>query len=234
MGKKIFVSYKYSDNSVKNIKSDYSYYSLCTVRDYVDVLEEKIEEDPENHIYKGESDGEDLSQLSHETIWDKLKDRIYDSTLTIIMLSKGMKDPFKEEKKQWIPQEISYSLKETSRRDKNGKSVSSKTNALLAVVVPDRNGSYGFFINDNTCCSSKCRTILSNSSSIFSIMKGNLFNIKKPNVTICDDGLRVYHGESSYMLCVKWDDFIDNIDYYIDKAYTIQDNIDEFDVQKEI
>lgn len=89
------------------------------------------------HIYKGESDGEDLSQLSDDTIWEKLKNRIYDSTLTIVMLSKGMREKYKAEKHQWIPQEISYSLKEISRIDSSGNSVTSKTNALIAVIIPD-------------------------------------------------------------------------------------------------
>lgn len=72
-----------------------------------------------------------LSQLSEETIWEKLKNRIYDSTLTIVMLSKGMREQYKEEKDQWIPREISYSLKEMSRTDSNGNPVTSKTNALM-------------------------------------------------------------------------------------------------------
>lgn len=43
-----------------------------------------------------------------------------------------MKNVYKAEKEQWIPWEVSYSLKETSRKDKNGKSITSKTeNAII-------------------------------------------------------------------------------------------------------
>ena len=73
MGRKIFVSYKYADDSVENLTSSEN----STVRDYVSKFEAKL--DSSDHIYKGESDGEDLSNLSEDTIWSKLKDRIYDS-----------------------------------------------------------------------------------------------------------------------------------------------------------
>lgn len=77
MGNKIFVSYKYRDNQVENLSA----YSDSTVRDYVDKFERKL--DLSDNIYKGESDGEDLSNLSDNAIWEKLKDRIYDSSVTL-------------------------------------------------------------------------------------------------------------------------------------------------------
>ena len=39
MGNKIFVSYKYGDNNVENIIGTKGKGGLCTVRDYVDELE---------------------------------------------------------------------------------------------------------------------------------------------------------------------------------------------------
>lgn len=227
MGRKIFVSYKYADNDVYNLTGNFN---GCTVRDYVDKFEDTV--DVSDHIYKGEADGEDLSQLSEETIWNKLKNRIYDSTLTIIMLSKGMRIAWKTDKDQWIPREISYSLKEVSRVNSNGDPITSKTNALLAVVIPDRSNSYSYFTYNKTCCVSGCRVFLTH--NLFDIMKDNMFNKKVQDTQKCNDGSTVYYGDSSYMLCVKWDDFINDIDSYFDKAYMLQENIDEYNIQKEV
>lgn len=226
MGRKIFVSYKYADDDVFNVNNE----DNSTVRSYVDILEEKI--DDSSHIYKGESDGEDLSQLSESTIWSKLKDRIRDSTLTIVMISPNMKTFWKLEKYQWIPQEISYSLKEISRKNSNGDPVTSKTNALLAIVLPDSNNSYSYYTYQNSCCDTGCRVL--KTDTLFSIMRNNMFNIKNPDKRSCDTGSTIWSGQVSYMPSVTWDDFISNIDYYINLAYEIQENIDDYNICKEI
>lgn len=231
MGHKIFVSYKYADNDVYNILGN-GYWGLCTARNYVDEIAKKL--DKSDDIYKGESDGEDLSQLSKDTIWTKLKDRIYDSSITIIILSKGMKERFKDERYQWIPQEISYSLRETPRKNKNGDSVTSHTNALLAVVLPDRNGDYSYFMGSRKCCSNGCTYYNKESPLIFDIMRGNLFNQKNPDSDICANHSTIYHGDSNYMLCVKWEDFKNDMALYIDRALEIQAKKDDYDIQKTI
>lgn len=137
MGNKIFVSYKYWDSNVKFLNG----YSKGTpkVRDYVSWIEDKFT-NRSNHIYKGEHDNEDLSDKSEDYIWSKLKDKIYDSTVTIVLISPNMKEQSRWEKSQWIPWEISYSLRETLR---NG--FVSRSNAILAVVLPDRVGSYLYY-----------------------------------------------------------------------------------------
>ena len=228
MGRKIFISYKYKDNQVYTLRN--TYLPATTVRDYVDDLESRFSSS--DHIYKGESDGENLSRLSEESIWGKLKNRIYDSSLTIVMLSKGMKEYYKADKEQWIPWEISYSLKEISRTNSAGNSVTSKTNALLAIVLPDTNNSYEYFTGKKSCCTSGCT--YKNSNILFGIMGGNMFNQKNPNTKTCDDGSTVYYGDSSYMLCVKWSEFIKDMDTHIDKAYEIQGKVDEYNIQKEV
>lgn len=226
MGKKIFVSYKYADTNVKNITG--KYWPPCKVRDYVDKIEEILEE----HIYKGESDDEDLSYLSEETIWSKLKDRIRDSTLTIVLISPNMKEKMKSDKNQWIPREISYSLKEISRIDSKGNSVTSKTNAMLAVVIPDSNGSYSYYMSNKSCCNSGCQSLLT--YTLFDILKNNMFNLENANKKECDDGSIIWYGDSSYIKSVKWDDFINDIQLYIDKAYEIQSNIENYKICKEV
>ena len=229
MGHKIFVSYKYADSDVRRITNNW--YPTDTVRTYVDKLEEYISRVSE-HIYKGETDGEDLSSLSEDAIWNKLKDRIYDSTLTIVIISKGMRNRYLRDRDQWIPWEISYSLKEVSRKNISGNMVTSSSNAMLAIILPDRNGSYEYFTYNKSCCSNPCRYL--KTDFLFEIMRKNMFNIKSVDSKMCNDGSTVFFGDSSYISSVKWDDFIKEPETYIDKAYDIQSKIEKYNVYKEL
>lgn len=229
MGRKIFISYKYKDSDVKKITDDF--FHQDTVRDYVNKIEELIDTSTD-HIYKGEHDDEDLSHLSEEQIWESLKNKIYDSTLTIVLISKNMKDTSIPEKEQWIPNEISYCLKEISRKNENGDSITSRTNAILAVVIPDSDNSYSYYTYNNNCCDSSCRVL--KTGMLFNILKRNMFNRKDADTSICDTSEKVWHGDSSYIISVKWEDFIDDMDKFIKKAYELQDNIDEYIIYKEV
>lgn len=216
MGKKIFVSYKYGDSLVKNLPGQLN----STVRDYVDVFQSKLEEG--DHINKGENDGEDLSDFKDSTITSKLRDKIYDSTVTVVLISKGMKEAYVSEDDQWIPWEISYSLKESTR---NG--VTSQTNAVLAVILPESDGTYNHFMEYNNNCDST--TIKTN--SLFTILAKNMFNIKEPNTKPCNR-TTIYYGAHSYIHHVKWDAFIKSIDLYVQIALSIQKDKEKFDVVK--
>lgn len=226
MGHKIFVSYKYADYDV----ADRSPYEHSKVRDYVDEFESLL--GSTDHIYKGEHDGDDLSQLSDETIWKKLKDRIYDSTLTIVFISPGMKEPWKSERDQWIPWEISYSLKETSRTNGSGDTVYCRSNAMIAVVLPDSSGRYGYYLESKDCCSSTC--IMHHTNRLFEIMRKNMFNKNDGRKKTCNLGDTVWTGECSYIEAVKWSDFIKDASLYIDRSFNRRERIDEFDITKEI
>ena len=220
MGRKIFVSYKYADDKVWPLSN----YGRTTVRDYVDKLQDLIEET--DNINKGEDDGEDMSSLADATIGSKLGDKLFDSSVTIVFISKGMKEYGVPEKEQWIPWEISYSLKEQSRT--YGRS---KTNAMLAVVLPDENDSYDYFITDNYCC----RTFHTN--ILFDILRKNMFNEKNPNTYICQTcgGLH-YQGESSYIKSVKWDDFYNKQSFnrFIDEVIEIKNHINDYKITKNL
>lgn len=226
MGNKIFVSYKYADDQVKNLELGKN----STVRDYVDEFEKKL--DASDNIYKGESDGEDLSTLSDETIWDKLKDRIYDSSVTIIFISRNMKQKYEKDRNQWIPWEVSYSLKETSRKNKNGDSITSHSNAILAVVLPDLNNSYAYYLESKKCCTSGC--ISHHTNELFEIIKKNKFNKKEASSRICDNNDTVWTGTCSYIEAVKWSDFINNYQKYVDSAIERQNHIEDYEICKEV
>lgn len=206
MGRKIFVSYKYADDNVKQLDYNYNYMlpMKTTARRYVDKLEEKIGID---NIYKGENDGEDLSSLSDDSIWNNLKEKIFDSSITIVLISPNMKEYFKPQNSQWIPQEISYSLKNITH---NGRTSSS--NGIICVVLPDIYGSYNYYINQSYFGTTY------NDSIAFDIIKNNRNNSK--------DGL------GSYVVTVKWDDFISNFNKYIDEAIEHKENIDNYNIIK--
>lgn len=216
MGRKIFISYKYADNKVRQINN----ISTSTVRDYVDELQLKLKG---YHINKGERDGEDLSAFKDSTIASKLRDKIYDSSITIVLISKNMKESISEEN-QWIPWEISYSLKEHTRGGRT-----SATNAILAVVIPDELDSYSYYIQDKRCGECTCRIF--NTSSLFKILEKNMFNKNIKSRKECNI-MNIYTGYPSYIYNVKWDEFIVDIDKYIEIATEINDKIDEYKIYK--
>lgn len=139
MGRKVFVSYKFQDNNVEELKEAVK---PTWPSDYVAYIQNNIINAQSDNIYKGETTGEDLSDKSEYYIWEHLKGKLYDSTVTIVLISPNMKEPNKWESNQWIPWEISYSVRKTSR----GGRISHR-NALIAVILPDKNGKYDYYKN---------------------------------------------------------------------------------------
>ena len=220
MGRKIFISYKHKDSNVKDLSGYFiDEYGSYTARSYVDYLINEFEGD---EIYKGEGD-EDLSEFKDKTIKTRLKDKIHDSSITIVLISPNMKETYTQETEQWIPWEISYSLKEITRNDRT-----SHTNAVLAVVLPDRNNSYSYYIEDKYC---NCRLLKTN--NLFNILANNMFNAKKLEKGSCDN-CDSYTGKHSYILSVKWDDFIKNKDSYLERSVKIRDNRKAYNITKEV
>ena len=199
------------------------------VRDYVDLLQAHI--DANDHINKGEDDGEDMSGFKDETIASNLRDKIYDSSITMVLISKNMKNVFLTEENQWIPWEIAYSLREKTRADRT-----SSTNAALAVVIPDERGSYDYFIQPSNC--PHCNTVTWRTDQLFKVLSVNMFNKKQPNKIRCTSGTcgREPHtgNDHSYIHPVKWDDFIGNINSYIKLATDINQNIGNYNIVKEV
>lgn len=221
--RKIFISYKYGDRDVRSLNPNGLV--VTSARHYVDKLETLL--DNNDHIYKGEDDDESLEGFKDETIASKLRDKIFDSTITLVLISKNMKDPSLSESDQWIPWEISYSLKEMTRGNRT-----SGTNAILAIILPDRAGSYEYLVKK--VCPAGCYNWQIDST--FEIIGKNMFNNKQPKTFICK-----YHPTSgavhsepyhSYIYPVLWDDFINNINRYINLIMHINENIDDYEITK--
>lgn len=205
MGNKVFISYKYSDRSVRQLKP-YDLFHITTVRNYVDIIQDKFERDG-IHINKGENDGESLADFKKETIRSKLAEKIFDSSVTIVLISPNMKDALKAEEDQWIPWEISYSLKSKKREDNR-----SKRNAILLVILPDNFGNYDY--------------VNSPYRFYFNIIQRNLHNLHTPYIAhklknACSN---------SYMLQCNWDNFISNPYEWIDAAKEIKMNGDKYNI----
>ncbi len=224
MARKIFVSYKHEDNQVAH---PFLAGASATARDYVDSLQQYFEG---QHIYKGERDDEDLSHFTDETIASHLRENIFDSSVTLVLVSKGMKEMLPE-KDQWIPWEIAYSLRE---KTKDGQV--SRPNAMLALVLPDELGNYEHFVSP--LCNLGCYRWKNNNT--FEIVGKNMFNRRSP-ITTQDIG----HGHNtlewihlgdnhSYIHPVHWHSFVANPEKYINIATHINDNIDDFDITKQI
>lgn len=223
MPRKIFVSYKYSDNQVAPLDIAVNQQEATQGRHYVTVLEEKLKD--KEHVFKGERDDEPLDGFKNETIESKLRAKIFDSTVTIVLVSKGMKDFLRSENDQWIPWEISYSLKEMTKGDKT-----SGTNAMLAVAIPDETGSYSYIVNHYPCVTQW------NTAWLFKIINQNMFNRNQKNLIRCEACNSHHHtgNDHSYIHPVRWHDFISDINGYIDLAIQLNNNIDHFDLQKVI
>lgn len=224
-GHKIFVSYKYWDSDVQSLPG----YGKTICRDYVTEFERLVA--GTDDIFNGEHDGEDLSGLNEETIWYHLRNRIYDSSVTIVFISPNMRDKDVPDYDQWIPWEISYSLSEYQRKTKTGKSVTSRTNAMLAVILPDSCGRYDYFYEQLACCASSC--IRLHTERLFTIHRENMFNRTSGQKRECGTtGDTVWLGEPSYIEAVRWREFIANYRYHVEQAIARQTQIAEYKIVK--
>jgi len=222
MGRKVFVSYKYSDTQVQDLgvyeDTIWGRIKVQTiVRHYVDKLQEKIGRD---NINLGEKDGESLADFSDVYIETELKRKIRQCSITIILLSKGMKTNIPEEE-QWIPWEVSYSLR-TVPSGSNTKQM----NAILGVVLPDESGTYDWYYETD----SYCNCITHHTSKLFKILRDNTFNILDKKFRECN-GKNIYiNEEPSFLKTIRWDKFMSAYNYYIEKAIEIKNNKDAYDV----
>jgi hypothetical protein len=120
MARKTFISYKYSeargmrDRILRALGDDATY-------------------------YQGETSiSPDLTDTSTENIKRRLTDMMYDTSVTIVVLSPNLMQS------KWVDWEIEYCLKEISRKGRT-----SRTNGVIG-VVQEVNGGYDWLVELTT------------------------------------------------------------------------------------
>ena len=192
MARKTFISYKYSeaqalrDRIIESLGDDASY-------------------------YKGEtSDSPDLTDTSTENIKRNLRDMMYDTSVTIVIISPNMKQS------KWIDWEIEYCLKNETRKNRT-----SHTNGVVGVIMKS-NGGYDWFKKKNTnedgCVSTSYVEEL-----VYPIINNNRFN-QDPVKYSCEKCKTVNALTGSYIAYVTEDDFLADPDKYIENAYEKSEN----------
>jgi MTH538 TIR-like domain (DUF1863). len=192
MAHKTFISYKYSE-----------------AQDLRDKIIEALGED--SKYYKGEtSESPDLTDTTTENIKRNLRDMIYDTSVTIIIISPNIKES------KWIDWEIEYSLKNISRDGKK-----SHTNGVVGVIMKI-NGGYDWFkkLNNNE---DGCKSTSYKDEKVYKIINDNRFN-QEPKKYSCEICKTVDRLTGSYISYIEEEEFLNDINKYIENAYEKSQN----------
>lgn len=200
MAHKTFISYKYSE-----------------AQDLRDAIIDKLGDDAD--YYQGEtSDSPDLTDYKTETIREHLKDMIFGTTVTIVIISPHMTES------EWIDWEIEYSLREYSR---NGKK--SKSNGVVGVVMKV-DGGYDW-LRSTTKHEDGHTSTNNDSSKMYKIINDNRFN-ENPKVYTCKKCKTVDRLTGSYISLIPEDEFLDDPTTFIENAYQKCQNVNKYIISK--
>jgi hypothetical protein len=200
MTHKTFISYKYSE--AQRLRDD-----------IIKALGEKAS------YYKGEtSDSPDLTDYKTETIREHLKDMIFGTTVTIVIISPHMTES------EWIDWEIEYSLREYSR---NGKK--SKSNGIVGVVMKV-DGGYDWLCSTTMHVDGHVSTN-NDASKLYPIINNNRFN-QNPKVYSCEVCKTVDRLSGSYISLIPEHEFLDDPDFFIENAYQKCQSVDKYIISK--
>jgi hypothetical protein len=201
MAHKTFISYKYSE--ARNLRND-----------IINALGNNAT------YYQGEtSDSPDLTDTSTENIKRVLTDMMYNTSVTIVVLSPHMKES------KWIDWEVEYSLKETSRKGRT-----SLTNGVVGVVMK-YNGGYDWLITQGTNCHGYA-TLTYKDEKLFPIIYKNHHNSVPPQWH-CNKCKTYYYDNGSYISFIEEEKFLYDPQKYIENAYEKSENTQAYDLTKQ-
>jgi len=201
MARKTFISYKYSE-----------------AKELRDTIVQKMGDDAK--FYTGEtSDSPDMSDSTTESIKETLKDMMYRTSVTIIIISPNMTQS------EWIDWEIEYTLKQIKRGD-----LTSRANGLLGVIMK-YNGSYDWLIS-RTTKQDGCTARSFNESLLYDIITKNRFNRKGAEKYSCTTCKTFDWLQGSYMSLIDEETFLKDLDKYIENAFDKSQIITDFDLTR--
>lgn len=196
MAHKTFISYKYSE-----------------AQDLRDRIIEALGDDAT--YYTGEtSDSPDLTDTTTENIKKNLTDMMYDTTVTIVIISPNMMQS------KWIDWEIEYCLKEITRKNRT-----SHTNGVVGVVMK-YNGGYSWLrssINQSDGHSST----YNDTTKLYDIINNNRFN-QTPKKYFCDICKTFDRLTGSYISIIEEEEFLEDPQTFIDNAFEKSENTSNY------
>ncbi|MGS5802314.1 TIR domain-containing protein [Staphylococcus aureus] len=197
-----FISYKYSE-----------------AKDLRDRIVDSLGVD--SKYYKGEtSESPDLSDRKTEYIRENLKDLIYLTSVTIVIISPNMTQS------NWIDWEIEYSLKQIKRNDRT-----SGTNGVLGIVMK-YNNDYSW-LRSSTFRSDGHTVISTDTSYLYDIINKNRIN-ENPVKYLCEDCKSIDALKGSYISLIEEEKFLKNPNKYIENAYNKSKNTSNYDLRRKI
>ncbi|TBH75045.1 hypothetical protein EWU20_00300 [Aquirufa antheringensis] len=200
MARKTFISYKFDE--AQKLRND---------------IIEKLGDDVK--YYKGETaDTPDLSDTSTENIKKKLTDMMYDTSVTIVIISPNFKNS------KWIDWEIEYCLKEITRQNKV-----SKTNGIVAVIQKSREG-YSWF-KKTIKQADGCETSNYSTDLVYEIINKNRFN-QNPKEYSCKTCKCVNPLTASYISFIEEEIFLKDPNKFIENAFEKSENSSNYTLHK--
>lgn len=201
MARKTFISYKHSE-----------------AQDLRDRILKALGDDA--IYYQGEtSESPDISDTSTENIKKALKDMMFNTSVSIVIISPNMS------KSKWIDWEIEYCLSEYTRKDRT-----SKTNGVVGVIMKVNGSTDWLKIHSFNCHGGS--VIQFKSDLLYPIINKNRYN-SNPKLRHCGECNTYDFMNGSYITLVDEDVFLSNPQRYIENAYNKSEDVSKYILTKE-
>lgn len=205
MAKNVFISFRFSDGQV--LKEE-----LCQLFDQ--------SEDVVNY-----SEDEDRSKMSEVTIKEYLYAKLKQTSVTIVLLTPNAisynRNSWTGKYDDWLYDELRYSLEDRE---------SNRTNGAVALYTKDaRDMLVEMSTHQCEICGKKSDVLVI--KEFDNLVKKNMMNVKmKYKKNECND---IYDSmEDSYISLIRYEDFVGNIDKYIENATSKRNRKNEFEIVK--